>query len=51
MTREEQLVRLLDELYQVLGALDAPAKVLDQVYAAVADESLPYESLLPFTPK
>jgi hypothetical protein len=40
---------LLAELYQVLGALDAPRNVLDQVLAAVQGEKLPLESLLPFT--
>ena len=35
------------ELYQVCGALNAPAKVLDQLAAAASGESLPYETLLP----
>ena len=39
---------VLGELYQVLGTLDAPAIVLDQVLAASNGEKLPYESLLPF---
>lgn len=39
---------LLCELYQVLGALDAPAKVMDQVKAAMYGEELPYDTLLPF---
>lgn len=39
---------LLSELYQVLGELDAPAKVLDQVAAAIAGQPLPHATLLPF---
>lgn len=39
---------LMCELYVVLGALDAPAAVLDQVLAAVEGEELPYSTLLPF---
>ncbi len=41
---------LLAEVYQVLGALDAPAHVLDQVSAAVHGRPLPHASLLPFLP-
>lgn len=41
---------LLTELYQVLGALNAPAKVLDQVIAAAVGDPLPYATLLPFAP-
>ncbi|WP_061290051.1 hypothetical protein [Azotobacter vinelandii] len=44
----EQLEKLLGELYQVLGALDAPEAVLDQVVAALEGGPLPHESLLPF---
>jgi hypothetical protein len=44
----EQLENLLGELYQVLGALDAPEEVLDQVVAALEGGPLPHESLLPF---
>lgn len=44
----EQLENLLGELYQVLGALDAPEAVLDQVVAALEGGPLPHESLLPF---
>jgi hypothetical protein len=44
----EQLENLLGELYQVLGALDAPEAVLDQVVAALEGGPLPNESLLPF---
>lgn len=40
--------KLLAELYQVLGALDAPAKVLDQVFAAAQGNRLPHATLLPF---
>ncbi|KRV02458.1 Uncharacterised protein [Pseudomonas aeruginosa] len=41
-------VNLLSELYVILGALDAPEAVLDQVLAAVEGDVLPYPSLLPF---
>lgn len=44
----EKLENLLGELYQVLGALDAPEAVLDQVVAALEGGPLPHESLLPF---
>lgn len=44
----EQLENLLSELYQVLGAMDAPEAVLDQVIAALEGGPLPHESLLPF---
>jgi predicted transcriptional regulator len=46
----EQLENLLGELYLVLGALDAPEAVLDQVIAALEGGPLPHESLLPFEP-
>lgn len=36
------------ELYVILGAIDAPAAVLDQVLAAVEGEELPYSTLIPF---
>lgn len=39
---------LLGELYQILGALDAGAKVLDQVSAAIHGQPLPHETLLPY---
>ena len=39
---------LMSELYVMLGALDAPAAVLDQVLAAVEGDELPYSTLLPF---
>jgi hypothetical protein len=39
---------LMCELYVILGTLDAPAAVLDQVLAAVEGEELPYSTLLPF---
>lgn len=42
---------LFSELYQILGALDAPAAVLDQVLAAANGETIPVTSLLPFTPE
>ncbi|MFP6860625.1 hypothetical protein [Pseudomonas sp.] len=41
-------LNLLSELYQILGALDAPEMVLDQVLAAAEGGSLPYPTLLPF---
>lgn len=41
MTRIVELEQVLNELYQILGALNAPEKVLDQVYAAMAGEPLP----------
>lgn len=44
----DQLENLLGELYQVLGALNAPEAVLDQVIAALEGGPLPHESLLPF---
>lgn len=47
----EVLLNLLTELSQVLVALDAPDHVLDQVWAAIEDQPLPYESLLPFITK
>ena len=40
---------LFGELYQVLGALDAGAKVLDQVSAAIHGLPLPHTTLLPYT--
>ncbi|WP_085706612.1 hypothetical protein [Pseudomonas sp. B35(2017)] len=39
---------LMCELYVILGALDAPTAVLDQVLAAVEGDELPYSTLLPF---
>ena len=39
---------LMCELYVILGALDAPTAVLDQVLAAVEGEELPHATLLPF---
>ena len=41
---------LCAELYQVLGALDAPARVLDKVLAAASGEPFPDIELLPFVP-
>lgn len=46
--KHEPYEDLICELYQVLGALDAPEHVLDQVFAAAQKERLPYKSLLPF---
>ncbi len=45
----EQNRQLFGELYQVLGALDAGAKVLDQVSAAIHGLPLPHTTLLPYT--
>ena len=45
----EQIMGLAAELYQVLGALDADDKVLDQVSAAAHGNPLPHDTLLPFT--
>ena len=45
----EQNQQLFAELYQILGALCATEKVLDQVLAAAEGKPLPYESLLPFS--
>lgn len=39
---------LMSELYVILGALDAPDTVLDQVLAAAEGEELPFSTLLPF---
>lgn len=39
---------LFGELYQILGALDAPARVLDQVSAASVGNPIPIDPLLPF---
>lgn len=44
-------LNLLSELYVILGALDAPEDVLDQVFAAVEGCPLPYSTLLPFETK
>jgi hypothetical protein len=44
-------VNLLSELYVILGALDAPEDVLDQVWAAVEGDPLPHSTLLPFEAK
>ena len=44
----ETIENLLTELYQVLGTLDAPEQVLDQVDAAIENCPLPFKSILPF---
>lgn len=41
-------MNVLSELYVILGALDAPEAVLDQVLAAAEGDPLPYSTLLPF---
>ena len=43
--------KLLSELYVILGTLDAPEDVLDQVFAAVEGYPLPHSTLLPFKTK
>ena len=48
LKKKKQYRDLLGELYQVLGALDAPAHVLDQVLAAAERRKLPHKTLLPF---
>ena len=47
--RLDQLEDVCAELYQVLGTLGAPARVLDQTLAASEGRPLPYETLLPFS--
>jgi hypothetical protein len=47
--RLNQIEGVFGELYQVLGTLGAPARVLDQVLAAVEGRPLPYDTLLPFS--
>ena len=49
--RIADLEALCGELYQVLGALDAPAQVLDKVYAASNGDAIPSGDLLPFVPE
>lgn len=46
--RVEELELLCAELYQVLGAYDAPTHVLDKVLAAANGEAIPAIELLPF---
>ena len=48
-TRVKELEKLCAELYQVLGVLDAPAVVLDKVWAAASGEPIPEIELLPFS--
>lgn len=47
--RLDQLEGVCAELYQVLGTLGAPTRVLDQALAASEGRPLPYETLLPFS--
>ena len=51
LNRLDQLEDVCAELYQVLGTLGAPARVLDQTLAASEGRPLPYETLLPFSEK
>lgn len=45
---EKPIKKLICELYQVLGTLDAPEDVMGQVSAAIAGKKLPNKTLLPF---
>ena len=49
MSVGDRLETLCAELYQVLGTLGAPSRVLDQVLAAAEGRPLPHRTLLPFT--
>lgn len=51
MNRVSEYQELCAELYQVLGALDAPPNVLDKVLAAANGEPIPDIDLLPFAPE
>jgi len=46
--RVDKLERVCAEVYQVLGELGAPARVLDQLWAAAQGDTLPHETVLPF---
>lgn len=46
--RREAETELLSELHVILGALDAPATVLEQVLPAIDGEGLPHPTLIPF---
>ncbi|MGO0630944.1 hypothetical protein ACTORR_13065 [Pseudomonas sp. SAR267] len=46
--RRKAETELLSELYVILGELDAPASVLEQVLAAIDGEDLPHPTLIPF---
>ncbi len=46
--RRKAETKLLSELYVILGALDAPATVLERVLAAIDGEDLPHPTLTPF---
>lgn len=46
--RRKAGTELLTELYVILGALDAPATVLEQVLAVIDGEDLPHPTLIPF---
>jgi hypothetical protein len=49
--RVDELETVCAELYQVLGTLGAPARVLDQALAAAEGRELPFPTLLPFSVK
>lgn len=49
MKERDALLTLCAELYQVLGAYDAPEHILDKVSAAMMGEAITNESLLPFS--
>jgi hypothetical protein len=44
----DRLRTLCAEVYQVAGALDAEAPVLDNLWAAANGDPLPHASLLPY---
>jgi hypothetical protein len=49
VNRLDELETVCAELYQVLGTLGAPVRVLDQVLAAAEGRTLPSPTLLPFS--
>lgn len=48
-TRLDEVEAMCAEIYQVLGELGAPARVLDQLWAASQGEALPHDTVLPFS--
>jgi hypothetical protein len=46
--RVSALEALCGEIYQVASALGAPARVLDQLWAAAQGDALPHATVLPF---
>ena len=49
--KEKEINRLLVELYQICGALNCNAKILDNILASSKGLPLPHKSLLPFYQK